>query len=541
MINIKYSQFFVLILAFFSFHISNDVPTGYSEEITADMAYEVLKNEIELKDKKVRQKFDLFKVGNFQNIKHRSIEFFNICFLDDVIQSGKVININLKFRKCKFNKLNIKNKKWTGKIEFSDCEFLYLTNLCNNEYAQIAFQNVIFRKEVRFRNCNFKEETKFLQCEFMGLMNNNFSNTTFLKKSFFNCSHIRGSIIFSFSQFQDDVSFIRCHIENNAKFLNVMFMKDVDFGYSNMKNALFGDYQNNENHITIFYGNSDFRNISSTHFLSDGVEFKGNLNFVNAHFGKIASFKNAYLGGDIANFESVSSNGLINFTDAYMPSFQFFWDDIGVSILKSSPKSRLLFFLNNRLEALNRKNDALTVFRHYKNQYMKEKISDPSTSILEKSEIFSGWFILGWTTGYCTMPSRIIIISLISWIFVSIPIVVIKGLLVQMIDNSTFNDDFVHNHQIFKPINIHDLPENSYSCLISINDRLIYGLMYSFALMFKFKFITNIYILQNNKHLFIKNYLFIVRAIGFILIMLTGLTLANTSPIIKNIIGDMIY
>jgi len=34
MINIKYSQFFVFILAFLSLHIPNDVPKGYSEEIT---------------------------------------------------------------------------------------------------------------------------------------------------------------------------------------------------------------------------------------------------------------------------------------------------------------------------------------------------------------------------------------------------------------------------------------------------------------------------------------------------------------------------
>ena len=209
------------------------------DTISSQIAYSMLSQSGKLESVIIDEEFDLSQITVRKDsvTRKRTLRFEKVQFNKNVIHTLQKMPFNLVFQNCSFTRIDARNVKWLGSVSFSNCRFNNLTLLKNNFVSDLKFHNTDFEKKVSLDECTFSGQTEFLNCHFKGIRSS-FSNTVFEKPTLFNDSGFENLKI-NFAVFQDDVSFIKCTVNNKASFQGVRFNSDAEFRYCDMAEADF--------------------------------------------------------------------------------------------------------------------------------------------------------------------------------------------------------------------------------------------------------------------------------------------------------------
>ena len=525
--------------------------------ISVDEAYSILEKTDTLHSVTITKQFDLSKLksGRVSNkTERRTVTFNRVTFVSPVV-GHKEISVKLRFHNCHFSHIDIKkNTNWLGSVLFESGVIQKGAYFNQNTFlGDVKFHSVSFNEKAIFNGSVFNEESEFLKCIFDN--NVSFSGTIFAKTARFNESEFNSWLRFQSSSFKDDVSFIKTKVKCRALFNNVMFEGDAEFRLMEMQRADFGDALN----MTVFSKLADFRGLKVKQQASfDFTMFKQGASFVNAGFGEGGlSFRNASFRGGLTNLEGLRCDGPLQLSGADIHSMNFYWQDIGEAILRaarsdtrdshSDPRIPVLRQLLRRLKDLDRPDDMLNVQYHLSKLKMAETLRDPRKPLLEKAWPGFEWLFWGWPTGYGTKPGKIALISLLVWIISVLPMTVRKGLLVLVPwgDGASERDEDKKGQglprRLHDPLYWNQLPYGAQSPL-GIMARTRTAISFAFAVMFKVRLRAVRYLEPERgvgTHSFQK-YFMVLWLLGSLLLALLAVTVANTSPFLREVFGKII-
>ncbi|HIE54783.1 MAG TPA: pentapeptide repeat-containing protein, partial [Chromatiaceae bacterium] len=367
-----------------------------------------------------------------------------------------------------------------------------------------------------------------------------FSGTRFAGPAIFNRSMFYSGAKFQSAHFAADASFVRTVIDASAVFRNVHFAGDAEFRFCRIGNADFG----NANNMTLFAKRADFRGCRIGTAIFDYVDFRGEVSFVNARFGPGgASFRHANLGSKIANFDGVESSGPLVFEKAYLPALLLYWEDTREPLLLGDPDTKILSVIQARLKALGQNDGALDAFYYLSQRKHQRIVGQPLPPLRTRPWAFldelgrrivsyGEWILWGWPTGYGTRLGRIVLLSLLCWLFAAVPMTFGKQILarIRLKDANGKKGEPDQQPRSYEPIPPEKLAaEPCYPA--SLWERHALALRFSFRLMFKMGASGVAFVPgeASRKTLSLwKRYFRFLWHVGALLIVLAGLTLANT-------------
>lgn len=270
------------------------------------------------------------EIGGVKSIQ--KIDFKKTFHLNETIISQKtllnycVFHSGFTFTKCIFN----------AEVDFSGSTFKDLSIINNNTFnSDAVFENVIFNKEVQFGYTTFNRNAVFNKTEFAGL---SLWQSAIFNKSYFNDVTFKGEANFSSSSFNGSTEFIRTTFSDRAIFNNASFLDNKQKSKSFLP--------------TIYFQNTVFNYVT---------EFK------DLNIGGYTLFDHIYLQEkSIFYFQRVhlKDRTRIIFQDISFPSFQAFFENIGLNISKTFLPS-VIAFRNCNLKDIYFTNNKMSVFSFY--------------------------------------------------------------------------------------------------------------------------------------------------------------------------------
>lgn len=193
---------------------------------------------------------------------------------------------------------------------------------------------------------------------------------------------------------------------------------------------------------------------------------------------------------------------------------------------------------------MNQPDEARIVYAHFRWKKIKEDLSNKKIDLFEKVWLIMESLLWGLPTGFGTKIGRITLISLLALAICAIPTIIKKGILVEVPYKKSVNKNTQSrvSKKLFIPHNLDQLQTGARSPL-SLSGRILISLSFVFALMFKFRLYNMVYVEHQRiagRHAFEK-YFISLWLLGSVLLALLGLTLANTSPVLKKLIGEIIF
>ena len=353
----------------------------------------------------------------------------------------------------------------------------------------------------------------------------------------FDDSTAKERAVFQATVFEGDVSFIDFRADR-VDYLNTLFKGDAEFRYCVLESARFSSRE----HMSVFYGLADFRGCEMESASFAFVEARGPVSFVKARFGEGGlSLANASFAGPLTNLDGLTSEGPLDLSDAYLPTLRFRWSDIDEAVLAAGPGAGVIEELSGRLERLGRNREALAMEYDLAKLTGREISQDSSRDILERAAARLEWLLWGWPTGYGTELGRIVLITVASWLLLSLPLLVRQGLIANTFVRRSKGERKSEKSSRYTPSYWYELPPGSCSPL-ALRHRLGAAWAYTFGLMFKLGAKDLSYVeLEHRpgKHGFERYFLFLW-IFGSVLLALMALTLSNSSPVFNKILGEVL-
>lgn len=541
-----------------------------TEPISADAAYLRLQQTGELSAVTITDPFDFADLTSLVDHPHSvtSVRISNVVFSAPVTLSQHTLDIDIRIDNSQFNqqfylqhcelqKFILSDSILSGDLIIQDCAFNGFTRFNHNQFqSAVTIHNTKFLHAPSFRNAVFSGRTAFLASEFGRnaplSKATSFANAVFESLAIFNNTRFLTQAKFQSVLFNQDVSFLNTRFEAGAGFRNVHFMGDAEFRFCYIGTADFG----NRNNLTLFAKRADFRGcvMQSAHY--DYAEFRGETSFVDAHFGAGgASFRYTNFGNQSADFAGVRADGSLNFANANIAALHFYWQEIKQPFLATNPDSKILTAFHNRLKTSGDTNGALDVRYHLESRKFMETVATPLPSASQQALAFIDAFgqrvivyaervLWGLPTGYGTKSGRILLLSLVIWLLAALPVIAAKGLLARVSfdrnANSMQSPD--STAKIYQPIEL-----KTFSAAPQFPDSLAthIGMAFSFTFLILFKVGAKSirYVVSETNVAHIKtwqNYFAALWFLGALLLVLMGLTLANTSPLMSKLIGELL-
>jgi hypothetical protein len=342
--------------------------------------------------------------------------------------------------------------------------------------------------------------------------------------------------------FGSDATFLKMTVAKRALFRNTIFQGDAEFRHCRLGDVDFG----NDAEMSAFHKLADFRGCRFDHAVFDFAVFRGPASFVQAQFGRGgASFRNVSFEGDKADFSHAVSQGPLDLNEAYAPRIHLGWRELGRAVLAEQPPAEVLNRLHKRLTDLGQSDDALEVYYHYamRNAFAQLKRADVPLS--ERAWRAAELTVWGWPTGYGTRLGRIVLIALAAWGVLTVPPLLSRVAFVRLAAQPGMPPDDQSSRSLtrsrYEAIRMEDLPDGA--CAPATGwSRVWLACLFSFALMFRIPLRTIAYAETNARsggHVWAR-YFLAVWLVGAALLALTALTLANTSPALKKLIGEVL-
>ncbi|MEA3274441.1 MAG: pentapeptide repeat-containing protein [Pseudomonadota bacterium] len=537
--------------------------------ISAQEAYKRLRLTGELTSVTVADPFDFSELGEPPDsapqpggYRVRRVEFAGPVRLSgtelpyDVRIDGSNFRDEVRLQQCSLQTFAVRNSVWSRDLVVENCTFNGFSPFDGNEFqSDLKFHLVSFFRSPNFRDAVFRGRTEFLECDFgkgdPPAKSTSFSNAVFEGPTLFNNSRFHTKAKFQSVVFEEDASFVNTRMEADAAFRNVHFKGDAEFRFCRIATADFG----NRNNLTLFAKRADFRSCTMETALFDYVELRGETSFVNARFGLGgASFRNANLGNKRTDFDGVTSAGPIVFSNAHMPALRFYWREVREPVLDGDPDAKVLAALHARLKDQGDTEGALDASHHLAKRKFAENVGVPLPSLTQQPSEFldaigrrlvayGEWVLWGWPTGYGTKLGRILLLALACWLIAALPVASTRRLLARVPSSPETDSDASkpRESRSYEPLASEERPEE-----LRFPDafpaRLTMALKFTFRLLFKVgpKDIRPVASASaTSRRVTWKVYLASLWYLGSGLLVLIALTLANTSPMIDRLIGEL--
>jgi uncharacterized protein YjbI with pentapeptide repeats len=539
-----------------------------SEKISSQAAYERLRQTGKLTGVIVEGTFDLVELKTSDNTvsPFKSYRINKVEFVDPVHLVGQELNFNIRIEHSRFSQdihlqqcgvqiFSLKNSVLEGDLIVENCYFRGASRFDGNRFqGNVKMHFSRFLRRPSFRNTIFSGRAEFLSSEFaiddLSTKAVSFSNVVFQDSAIFNNTRFATRAKFLSTIFESDAAFLNTRMEAGATFRNVHFKGDAEFRFCRIGPADFGGRDG----LTLFAKRADFRGCEFESANFDYVEFRGKTSFVDARFGGGgASYRYANFDNSFVDFAGIKSDGPLFFDNIYAPTLHCYWKDIKQPLLKAMPDSNVLAAFLARFKASGDTDGALKVSNYLEHRKYLETVNTILPSIIDTPADFIDklsqhliahleFIVWGWPTGYGTKLGRIILISLFVWLIVTLPIITVKQLLARVvIDTVAGKQKSNAERKIYQPLTIETLAETPLFA-DSFSTSLSMSLSFMFRLLFKvgYKDIRYLILTEQSTHrIRWKRYFFAVWLFGSVLLLLISLTLANTSPLINKLLGEL--
>lgn len=542
-----------------------------SENISAVDAYNRLRMTGELVSVTVTEEFDFTALGGVSKDSKSpgTLIIGDVQFKKPVRLVGSGFKGNLEiqgarfkdtvlFEDCTLKTMVLRNSQFSAPFVAHNCEFQDINRLDGNEYGSDArFHAVRFLHRASFASSIFHGRAEFLASEFGRddplRKATSFSNIKFEGPALFNNAIFHGAVRFQASAFEQDAGFLNVQMKSGGSFGNVHFKGDAEFRFSKISEADFGDRDN----LTLFAGRADFRGCQFASAQFEFTEFRGETSFVNAVFGAAgATFSNASFGNALTDFSGVRLNGPLVLTDAYFPALRLYWHELGPALLAAEPDTKVLTALHERLQAVGDTGGALDASYHLARRRFIEDVSVESLTPPEgmlaffdvagrRLVLYGEWLLWGWPTGYGTKFGRIALLALACWLVSAVPVVA-GGRLLARIVITTGADSQKSNgpSRAYEPLILEDEPHEKREPKFSTSgaECLYLALGFTFRLLFKVGPSNIRYIAKDERSgscVTWRAYFALLWYLGSGLLVLLTLTLANSSPMISRLVGEL--
>ncbi len=540
------------------------------KKMSAGEAYNLLRSGGKLSSVKVTEAFDFAVLGDTPQGSPfpETIYLHDVQFEGPVRLVGDVFNGSLRieqsqfkdnvlFEDCTLRTLVLRSSVLSAPFVMRDCEIQGISRLDDNKYGSDAkFHTVRFLRRPSFGNSIFHGRAEFLNSEF-GVNDphrkaTSFSDVAFQGPALFNNAIFHNAVRFQASVFEQDASFLNVRVVSEASFRSVHFKGDAEFRFCDITDADYGDRDN----LTLFAARADFRGCKFGSARFEFTEFRGETSFVNAAVGPGgATFSNASLGNAFTDFSGLNCDGPLVLSDAYFPSLRFYWYDLGSALLAAEPDVKVLAALQKRLEAVGDTSGALEVTYHLARQRFIQNVSaelqsasngkwDFLDKVSRRLILYGECLVWGWPTGYGTKLGRIALIALVSWLLFALPIALAGRQLARITqpvsDGSKEKSDAIRN--IYEPISSNGRSQGEQAPRFPASPfaRLYLALGFTFRLLFKVGPRDISHIPENaGSNVRWRAYFSFLWYFGAYLLVLLTLTLANSSPMISRIIGEL--
>lgn len=561
----------IIILALLASLISGATPAAGDSTMTAEQAYDTLRQTGELIGVTITGSFDFDRLGAHTPDKPsphayliRDVEF------EQPVSVGPGLHASLRIKasrfkqrvsmqQCELQRFTVSQSRFEGDLVVEGCIFNGLNRFDRNDFqADVRFHLVGFQQRPSFKGSVFHGRTEFLECQFAiddkANRATSFSNVVFEGPAIFNNSIFHTRVKFQSTLFERDASFLNVRMDSGATFRNVHFRGDAEFRSCRISLADFGNWEN----LTLFAKRADFRGCKIETAVFDYTEFRGETNFVNVAFGDGgATFRNAYLGNKIADFNGMSFNkkGSLVLTGVPLTTLRFHWREIGEAVLAAKPGSKVLAALQARLESLGQADEALDVSYHLSRKKFTETTAKALPSPMKDASGFidavgrdlvayGEWLLWGWPSGYGTKLGRVLLLTLACWLIAALPISIIPGVVARVCydPEAKREEKTEKSRRVYDPLTPEDLEREPWFPK-TFPGRFSLALEFTFRLMFKVGSNDVRYVVKRllpaRKSPW-KVYFALLWYLGSGLLLLTMLTLANTSPMINKLVGELL-
>src|SRR5262249_28179047 len=148
----------------------------------------------------------------------------------------------------------------------------------------------------------------------------------------------------------------------------------------------------------------------------DYVDARGDVMLVNVHVAPgDLTLRQAALRGR-SDLSGLRVAGRLDLAGAYISALQFRWPELAEPLRRAGARSDVLRPLHQRLDALQQKEDARSVWALLAEQVFRERLADPHLEIIEKTILWMEWWLWGWPTGYGTQLGRIALLTGAAWL-----------------------------------------------------------------------------------------------------------------------------
>ncbi len=543
---------------------------GQDVILSAEEAYDRLRRTGELEGVRVTDRFDLGRLGpvDLEPPSPGEYRIRDVAFDGPVELVGQGLGSALRIERARFGAavrlqhcdllgFTARESVWADGLIVAGCEFGGVARFDGNDFQdEVRFHLSRFSRRPSFADSVFRGRTEFLECAFgtgdLPTRATSFSDVVFEGPALFNNSVFHTRAKFQSAVFAGDASFLNVIMAAGASFRNVHFKEDAEFRFCHISSADFGDRSN----LTLFAKRADFRGCEIEQAVFDYAEFRGEVSFVNARFGAGgASFRDANLGDDLADFAGVTSEGPLVFSGSYLPALRFHWRDIRAPVLAAGPDSRVLAALHARLEDLGDSGGALEVSYQLSRKKFEEEVAlplpspatVPSTFLDAASQrliAYGEWWFWGWPTGYGTKLGRVLLLTLACWLASALPVARARRLIARVSADAPGEpgDKKDTPARIYEPVPIEDLRQPP-GFPTSLRGRLNLALQFTFRVLFKVgprgaRFVAQQPARAGERHW--RAYFAVLWYLGSLLLLLITLTLANTSPMIEKLIGALL-
>jgi len=477
---------------------------------------------------------DLFEFSRLDK-PGSTIEFNKVVFAGGVDAQAYQATQSVIFRESDLSHFNATGATWEKDLVFMRSVMRAALFKINVFKGNFVSENSKFEHLVDFTRARFHGVAHLLG----GMVNKAwFNGTEFLGLAAFDGLEIRKEARFSSINFESDASFVETRTEGAIYFNRVNFKENAEFRRCEFNRLSFGEGKSDR---IVFKGLADFRGCLIEKLIINQTDFYDDVNFFGAKLGAGGlSFTNVFMVGKNSYFEDVALDGPLVIKASYLPNLHFKWKEISDALLLGKPDITLLNALQARARELDRIDDASSLEYLIAKKKRLELLDSVDSPVLKKWQANIEYVLWGVPTGYGTKLGRITIIAACFWILGSLPLLVLKDALYRVpaaIDDSSSQPRAFR----FRPL-IRDALPNTARQSESFFERVLVTLGFTFSLILKLP--VNVRYVENRFKPIgmhpLERYLAILWVIGGYLLVLIGITLAKTSPIISKIVGELI-
>jgi len=531
-----------LVAALLGLHVATLAVGADAPLVTPEQAYSELESSGHLSHVRIDGGIDLARLqapAGADRLTLRGVEI-----LGKLHASGDGPAVALLIDDGTLHRIDLRGARVRGGFAIENSVVLSLARFDSAQFdGPFVLHRTVFEQKATFRRARFGSSVEIVDCSFdepEGASGGvSFADTRYAGPASFNWSRFASDVSFESSRFEGDASFLGLEAPGRANWRNVAFARDAEFRACRLGEVDFGD----ERQMSVFAGLADFRGCTMRSLRLDYVDARGDVMLVNVRVdpGDLA-MRNAVLRGLRSDFSGLQVAGRLEMDGAHVTAPHFRWSEV-VGPLRRSDACRdepprvvgtarcsdVVRPLQRRLEFLKQDDEAREASAMLAEHVLRERLGRKDIPFTERVTLWFERIAWGWTTGYGTQLGRIGLLALAAWLLLSAPIWLGPGLRIGRWTGAS--GDAPQRHRAVPSERLHPAPARAL-------DRALQRLGFSFGLVFS----TPGLMLRaaQPQPAGVEAYLFALRSVGAVLLALLGLTLANTSPAIKAIVGSVV-